>query len=233
MTHPGGGEKAEHHHARPPPLNRRCPGQRTDGFAPEGQLIVMLTGEMSKIMRLPWGDAAMRGVVRPAIRRLAAALLVLSAVLGAPPAMASESAASFAASAASPAECTGPASGTWLRVVVDGLRNGQGQVAITLYADDSSRFLVKHGSLYVGRTRAVAPVTNSCIYVPHPGVYVLALYHDENANQKFDRTAIGLPAEGYGFSNNPSTLFGLPSFSSVRINVSRSGMTAHVHMKYP
>ena len=106
-------------------------------------------------------------------------------------------------------------------------------MAITLYADDSSRFLVKHGSMYVGRTHAVAPVTNSCIYVPHPGVYVLALYHDENANQKFDRTALGLPAEGYGFSNNPSTLFGLPSFSSVRINIVRSGMTAHIHMKYP
>ena len=165
--------------------------------------------------------------------RLAALVLGLIAPMTASTALADESESASGAAAAAPAECTGPASNTWLHVVVDGLRNSQGLVAITLYADDSSRFLVKHGSMYVGRTHAVAPVTNSCIYVPHPGVYVLALYHDENANQKFDRTALGLPAEGYGFSNNPSTLFGLPSFSSVRINIVRSGMTAHIHMKYP
>ncbi len=68
---------------------------------------------------------------------------------------------------------------------------------------------------------------------PAQGVYALALYHDANANQKFDRTGIGFPAEGYGFSNNPPTLAGLPSFRSVRLNVPRSGLTTRVQMKYP
>ena len=69
--------------------------------------------------------------------------------------------------------------------------------------------------------------------MPSPGVYAVALYHDENANQKFDRTGIGLPAEGYGFSNNPGTLAGLPSFRSVRLGVARSGLTTRITMKYP
>ena len=69
--------------------------------------------------------------------------------------------------------------------------------------------------------------------VPQPGVYVLALYHDENGNQKFDRTGIGLPADGYGFSHNPSTRAGLPSFRSVRLAVPSSGLATRVHMKYP
>ena len=69
--------------------------------------------------------------------------------------------------------------------------------------------------------------------MPQPGVYALAIYHDENANRKFDRTGIGFPAEGYGFSNNPLTLAGLPSFRSVRLNVPRSGLTSRIQMKYP
>ncbi|WP_374282508.1 DUF2141 domain-containing protein [Novosphingobium sp.] len=138
-----------------------------------------------------------------------------------------------AAAAAPPAGCTGPASQTWLNVVVDGVKNSNGLVAVTLYADDASKFLVKRGSLYVGRVDAQSGTTRACIFVPRTGVYALALYHDENANRSFDRTGIGFPAEGFGFSNNPATLAGLPTFKSVRLNVPKSGLTTRIHMKYP
>ena len=52
-----------------------------------------------------------------------------------------------------------------------------------------------------------------------PGTYAVAVYHDENDNHHFDRTLLGLPAEGYGFSNNVKPLFGLPSFASVTFPV--------------
>ena len=151
-----------------------------------------------------------------------AAALAAAALHGAP-----------ALAQAAPAGCTGTPSGTWIDVAVDGVRNGSGLVAITLYADNSRKFLVKNGSLYVGRVSAQAGVTRGCIFVPKPGVYALAIYHDENANTVFDRTGIGLPAEGYGFSNNPSTLAGLPSFKSVRLNIPRSGLLTRIHLKYP
>lgn len=129
--------------------------------------------------------------------------------------------------------CTGPASGTWIDVAVEGVANAKGLIAITLYADNPRKFLVKHGSLYVGRVPAQAGTTVGCIFVPHPGVYALAIYHDENASQTFDRTALGLPAEAYGFSNNPSTLAGLPSFRSVRLAIPRSGLLTRIRLTYP
>ena len=137
------------------------------------------------------------------------------------------------ASASPTPNCAGPASDTWINIAIDGVRNGNGLMAVTLYADNSRKFLVRHGSVYVGRAAAQANSMRTCIFVPQPGVYVLALYHDENGNQKFDRTGIGLPAEGYGFSNNPSTLAGLPSFRSVRLAVPHTGLATRVHMKYP
>lgn len=138
-----------------------------------------------------------------------------------------------AAAQAAPAGCTGTPSATWINVVLEGMRSSQGLAAVTLYADNSRKFLVKHGSLYVGRSPAHQGTTRTCIYLPAPGTYALAIYHDENANQSFDRTGLGLPAEGYGFSNNPATLVGLPSFRSVRLAIPRSGMTTRITMKYP
>ena len=165
-------------------------------------------------------------------RRPCAAVIALVAALTA--ALTSASTASADLQGASPPPgCTGPASDIWLTVSAQGLRNGNGLLAVTLYADNPRKFLVARGSLYVGRVNANPGATQACIFLPQPGVYALALYHDENANQRFDRSVIGLPAEGFGFSNNPATLAGLPSFRSVRLNVVRSGLTTRVQMKYP
>jgi uncharacterized protein (DUF2141 family) len=132
-----------------------------------------------------------------------------------------------------PAGCTGAPSSTWITVIVEGVRSGSGLIAATVYADDSRKFLIKNGSLQVGRVKAVAGTTRICITLPGPGTYALAMYHDENGNQKFDRNGIGFPAEGYGFSNNPSTIAGLPAFSSVRLAIPRAGLVSRIRMKYP
>lgn len=130
--------------------------------------------------------------------------------------------------------CQGPVSDIYVNVVVEGLNNANGLIAVTLYADNSRKFLAKGGSLYVGRVNAAAPTTRMCIHVPRTGVYAIAVYHDSNGNRKIDRGGLlGIPTEGFGFSNNPPTIASLPSFSSVRINIPRSGLTTHVRLKYP
>jgi uncharacterized protein (DUF2141 family) len=130
-------------------------------------------------------------------------------------------------------DCTGTPSDTRLYVDVERIKSSEGLIAVTLYADDAKRFLAKRGSLYVGRVPARAPATTVCIHVPRPGVYGIAVYHDADADRSFDRNGIGLPKEGYGFSNNPPVLFGLPSFRSVRLNVPRTDMHTRVRMRYP
>lgn len=169
-------------------------------------------------------------MILPKVRRTAASILSLTLAAAAGSTLMT---APAGAQPGAPAGCTGPASQTWLNVRIDGVRNSNGIVAVTLYEDNSSKFLARHGSLYVGRVDARSGTTRACIFIPKPGVYALAIYHDENASRKFDRTSLGLPAEGYGFSNNPATIAGLPSFRSVRLNVAKSGLTTQVQMKYP
>lgn len=140
---------------------------------------------------------------------------------------------STAASANTP-NCAGPVSDTWVNVTVDGVRNGNGLMAVTLYADEPRKFLVKRGSMYVGRVDATAPETKMCLFVPKPGVYALAVYHDEDSSTTLKRSGVlGLPEEGFGFSNNPPTIASIPSFRSVRLNISKSGLSTRIHLKYP
>jgi uncharacterized protein (DUF2141 family) len=44
------------------------------------------------------------------------------------------------------------------------------------------------------------------------GSYALAIIHDENNNGKLDVGEMGLPVEGYGFSNDARGVFGPPDF---------------------
>jgi uncharacterized protein (DUF2141 family) len=43
------------------------------------------------------------------------------------------------------------------------------------------------------------------------GNYSIRYFHDENGNNELDTNWLGIPTEGYGFSNNASSMFGIPS----------------------
>lgn len=42
------------------------------------------------------------------------------------------------------------------------------------------------------------------------GEYMVQYYHDANNNGEMDKMLIGIPKEGYGFSNNPDAKYGPP-----------------------
>lgn len=48
------------------------------------------------------------------------------------------------------------------------------------------------------------------------GSYGFAFMHDENDNERMDTNFLGLPDEGFGFSNDAPVSFGPPSFDAVR-----------------
>jgi len=138
-----------------------------------------------------------------------------------------------AGASAEDSSCTGPKSAVKLFVDVEGVRSSDGLIAVTLYGDDPHKFLAHHGSLYVGRVAAQTGTTSVCIHVPHTGVYAVAVYHDANANRRYDRNSVGLPAEGYGFSNNPAVFLGIPAWKSVRLPVPRTNMHTSIKLRYP
>lgn len=56
------------------------------------------------------------------------------------------------------------------------------------------------------------------------GRYAVATYHDANGNGEMDANMVGMPTEGYGFSNNAAGSFGPPSFDAAAFDIPESGV---------
>ncbi|MEO0424779.1 MAG: DUF2141 domain-containing protein [Pseudomonadota bacterium] len=54
------------------------------------------------------------------------------------------------------------------------------------------------------------------------GNYAIRLYHDANGNGELDSNMMGLPKEGYGFSNNGGR-FGPPPFEAAAFEIAEDG----------
>lgn len=118
-----------------------------------------------------------------------------------------------------------------LTVQANGVRSARGEVAITVYPDDKRRFLAKGGKIARVRLKAASPVVRGCLWLP-PANYEVVIYHDANGDRDFNRTIVGMPAEGFGFSNDPETKIGLPPISAARFRLAPGETTINIQMKY-
>lgn len=62
--------------------------------------------------------------------------------------------------------------------------------------------------------------------------YAVAVYHDENENNKFDKALFGIPLEGFGFSRDASVLSGAPNFSDADFVMKGERMEITVKLKH-
>lgn len=65
-----------------------------------------------------------------------------------------------------------------------------------------------------------------------PGTYALAVVHDENMDGKLDTNALGIPKEGYGFSNNATGVIGAPSFSAASFSYDGRDLEMTISLHY-
>ncbi len=96
---------------------------------------------------------------------------------------------------------------------ITGIRGEGGHIACAFFrsADDfpvaspRSRAVIVTAPIHDGGAR--------CVFRDvRPGTYAIAAIHDENRNGDLDRNWLGIPTEGYGFSENASAILGAPSF---------------------
>lgn len=100
-----------------------------------------------------------------------------------------------------------------IRITITNLRNNNGHVLISLFKDgvgypNNAEKAIRKGKVIIKDNKAWIIFTG----LP-AGNYAAAVLHDENDDMKMNKTGLGLPKEGYGFSNNVMGAFGPPSFS--------------------
>lgn len=139
--------------------------------------------------------------------------------------------AKCAAEAAAPADPSAPVPNT-VQVTVDNVRNSKGLITAVLYSDDPETFLKSGAKLDRIRVEAREGETVLCLEAPANGRYSVALYHDENGNRKFDRDFLGIPTEGYGFSQNPGFRFGKPELEETLFTIENPVTSLTVSILY-
>ncbi|MGD1841238.1 MAG: DUF2141 domain-containing protein [Thermonemataceae bacterium] len=121
-----------------------------------------------------------------------------------------------------------------IRVEVVGLKNNKGKVLLSLFNKQGAKVFpesvkgaYKSVQLVIEGQKAFATFEQ----VPH-GDYAIALFHDENNNRKIDKNFLGVPQEGYAFSNNYHPLITSPSFKKANFTLNRSSKTLRLKMIY-
>ena len=64
------------------------------------------------------------------------------------------------------------------------------------------------------------------------GTYALVILHDENMNGKIDTNWLGVPKEGYGFSNDAKAAFRVPSFSDASFVYDGQNLDLTITLRY-
>ncbi|MBK6935690.1 MAG: DUF2141 domain-containing protein [Chitinophagaceae bacterium] len=100
-----------------------------------------------------------------------------------------------------------------VKITINNARNEKGHVLVSLFKDgvgypNNPEKAVKRVKLSIINKRAEVIFTN----LPS-GTYAVAILHDENDDLKMNKNLLGIPKEGFGFSNNAMGTFGPPSFS--------------------
>ena len=127
-------------------------------------------------------------------------------------------------------DCAAADSGPRMKAVLDNVRSSRGRVRLSLFGRDPAQWVRARGGKLL---RFDVPATHGrmevCMPLPDgPGVYALALYHDENADGKYS-----LASEGYGFSNNVRAgLFGPPAHREAAFVASGAMTEVPIRLRY-
>lgn len=126
-----------------------------------------------------------------------------------------------------------PSAGTGnLTIIVKNIRNGQGQIGLSLYQSGDGfpnhpeKALV---SAFIKASVNSVEYTFSNITL---GTYAAAAFHDENSDKKVNSNLIGIPKEGIGVSNNAKGKFGPPKFDDAKFTFSQPAQTIAISLTY-
>ena len=94
-----------------------------------------------------------------------------------------------------------------LEIEITGLRSNEGVIQLEL-TDENDNYLQGFTS-EIENNKSIITILNLSY-----GKYAFKYFHDKNSNKELD-TNLGIPQEGYGFSNNATGIFGPPKIEDM------------------
>ncbi|MFM8003695.1 MAG: DUF2141 domain-containing protein, partial [Dolichospermum sp.] len=111
-----------------------------------------------------------------------------------------------------------------LTVVVNGIRNQNGEICMRVY--NSEKGFPDHAESQVksGCTKITGNSIKQVFSGLKPGNYAVAVIDDQNGDHKLNKDFFGIPEEGFGISTNPivSISTGTPKFKNASFKVDKN-----------
>jgi len=108
-----------------------------------------------------------------------------------------------------------------VEVIITGIRTEKGQIVIGVFKDDES---FKKEESFLEKRFVKNGISNGEMRVQfslEPGIYGLSLMDDENSNGKMEYNFLGIPKEGFGFSDYYHTGITKPKFDSFKFSINK------------
>jgi uncharacterized protein (DUF2141 family) len=119
-----------------------------------------------------------------------------------------------------------------LTVTVSGFTSASGNICVLLF-NQSAGFPTNPDKAYkVIKTKVVSGAQDISIPDLPQGKYSVVVFHDKNANEKFDKNWLGMPKESYGFTNIPSDYCGTPSFEQTSFQISGNSHAVTIYLTH-
>lgn len=126
---------------------------------------------------------------------------------------------------------TGSAFADDLQIVVRNFKSTEGSVLVSIF-DDAESFPDQPTQAVMKLKLTVEQAKNFLVQGLAPGEYAIAVLHDENGNGKMDKNGIGIPKEGFCFSNDAMGTFGPPSYKKAKFTVKGPLTTQMMKLKH-
>ena len=123
-----------------------------------------------------------------------------------------------------------------LEVRIEGLRSADGDVRVALHRQMQDANFPGDDGVVGAIMRPAASGTVRVIFADvAPGAYAVAAFHDADGDGALNQNFLGMPAEGYGFSNGAVGFMGPPSFESAAVIVDEeeAAPSVSVPIAYP
>lgn len=137
--------------------------------------------------------------------------------------------ASFALAITASLAAVGPAAAADLTVKLHGIRAQTGLVKIAVVGSQDA-WGGKAAPVQADGAPAHGEDATFSFKDLKPGEYAVMITHDENDNGKMDTNVMGMPLEGYGFSNNPQVMR-KPTWDEARFTVTDSDVAIDVELR--
>ena len=116
-------------------------------------------------------------------------------------------------------------------VKVEGFKNDKGYCRLLVYENEKGFPQDTEHAVLISSLEIKDKKTDSIFMIP-PGTYAISILHDENSNEKLDKTWYGKPKEGFGISNNTKIRFGPPKFEEAAVKIDAENVDFKIKLIY-